>query len=280
MPRQIRFFAGLWTLLEYPCLENEWSLERKFAAVKEAGFEGIGAMLVPETIPLCHKYDLEYILYINADESNWEDSLHQAVDYSPKRVNVHLMDHDTPPGEAVSLWVRMITLAEKLGLDIDLEIHRDTATETPEKSEEIATLYHRETGRGIRWSLDHSHFATVKHLNPPFAPRLLDSPAGQSLVRHMHFRPFNGHHAQIPATDGRGNLTPEFLQYREFADALLASWIAGSPDDAVLHACPENGPRIVGNYGLSCFPDVWLDAIVVRNELRAIWNRLAGRPNK
>lgn len=277
MSRQIRFFAGLWTLREYPAAASEWTLERKFAAVKEAGFEGIGAMMVPETIPLYRKYDLEYILYINADATNWEPSLRGAVEYSPKRVNIHLMDHDTPPAEAVATWIPMMELADRLGLEIDLEIHRDTATETPEKSEEIAALYQRETGRRIRWSLDHSHFATVKHLNPPFAPRLLDSPGGTGDVRHIHFRPFNGHHAQIPATDGRGNLTPEFTQYRDFAETLLASWIGQSPDDAVLYACPENGPRIVGNYGLSCFPDVWLDAIVVRDELRAIWNRLTAR---
>lgn len=277
MPRQIRFFAGLWTLREYPSAASEWTLEKKFAAVKEAGFEGIGAMLVPETIPLCRKYDLEYILYLNADASNWKESLHNAVEYSPKRVNIHLMDHDTPPAEAVATWIPMMELADRLGLAIDLEIHRDTATETPEKSGEIAALYLRETGREIRWSLDHSHFATVKHLNPPYAPRLIDSPGGTRDVRHIHFRPFNGHHAQIPATDGRGNLTPEFIQYRDFAEALLASWIEQSPDDAVLYACPENGPRIVGNYGLSCFPDVWLDAIVVRDELRAIWNRLTAQ---
>ncbi|RYD43012.1 MAG: xylose isomerase [Verrucomicrobiaceae bacterium] len=276
MAREIRFFAGLWTLLEYPAPDRGWTLERKFEAVKDAGFEGIGAMFVPETIPLCRKFDLEYILYINADASNWGTSLRKAVEYSPVRVNIHLMDHDTTPREAVATWIPMMELAEKLGLQIDLEIHRDTATETPEKSEEIASLYLAETGREIRWSLDHSHFATVKHLNPPFAPRLLESPTGIGDVRHMHFRPFNGHHAQIPATDGKGNLTPEFIQYREFAEALLATWISRSPGDAVLHACPENGPRIVGNYGLSCFPDVWQDAIVVRNELRSIWSRLNG----
>jgi len=124
MSQQLRSFAGLWTLREYPAPDSEWSLDEKFAAVKAAGFDGIGGMLIPETIPLCGKYGLDYILYINADPSNWEESLRQAVAYKPKRVNVHLMDHDTPPEDAVATWIDMVALAEQLGLHIDLEIHR------------------------------------------------------------------------------------------------------------------------------------------------------------
>lgn len=273
MPRQLRTFAGLWTLREYPTSESEWSLDEKFAAVKSAGFKGIGGMLVPEVIPLCGKYGLEYILYLNADITNWKAQLHQAVAYRPKRINIHLMDHDTPPEDAVALWIDMVDLADQLGLSIDLEIHRDTATETPEKCDRIGDLFRNLTGKEIVWSLDHSHFSTVKHLNPPFAPRLLGSRELTSLVRHIHFRPFNGHHAQIPATDGHGNLTPEFRLYLDFAEALLRHWFESTPDDAILYACPENGPRSSG-YALSCFPDVWLDAIVVRDELQKIWNRL------
>ena len=275
MPRQLRTFAGLWTLREYPAADREWSLEEKFAAVKKAGFEGIGGMLDPNTIPLCEKYGLEYILYINADLPNWEAQLRQAVDYHPARINIHLMDHDTPPEAAVALWIEMVNLADQLGLLIDLEIHRDTATETPEKCALIDELFKQRTGRQIVWSLDHSHFSTVKHLNPPFAPRLLGSREMTALVRHIHFRPFNGHHAQIPATDGHGNLTPEFLLYLDFAEALLKHWLESAPEDAILHVCPENGPRSSG-YALSCFPDVWLDAIVIRDQLRKIWDRLKG----
>jgi sugar phosphate isomerase/epimerase len=275
MPRHLRSFAGLWTLREYPTADAEWSLEEKFAAVKAAGFDGIGGLLIPETIPLCEKYGLDYILYINADPSNWENSLRQAVAYQPQRINIHLMDHDTPPEDAVATWIEMVDLAEQLGVHLDLEIHRDTATETPEKCGIIGARFKELTGKEIVWSLDHSHFSTVKHLNPPFAPRLLGSRELTALVRHIHFRPFNGHHAQIPATDGRGSLTPEFGLYLEFAEALLAQWLEAAPEDAVLYACPENGPRSSG-YALSCFPDVWLDAIVIRDELRKIWDRLSG----
>ena len=37
------------------------------------------------------------------------------------------------------------------------------------------------------------------------------------LANQMHFRPFNGQHAQVPALDAKGNLTREFLDWLEFA---------------------------------------------------------------
>jgi hypothetical protein len=270
---EIRFFAGLWTLREYPDAAGEWSVGKKFEAVKAAGFEGIGGRFVPEAPRLCEELGLDYVLYIDAGTAGFEDQFRRAADYLPKRVNVQLGDHDTPPEAAAAAWISMVELAETLSLPIDLELHRDTATETPEKAAAIASIFRRRTGRPIRWCLDHSHFAVAKHLMPPFAPRLLDPRDFEGEVRQIHFRPFNGHHAQIPATDGRGKLSAEFRDYLAFADELLACWLASAPADAVLFASPENGPRIAGSYGLSCFPDVWQDAIVVRDELRKLWRK-------
>ena len=38
---EIRFVANLWTLVEHPSGQDEWSLAEKVAAVKEAGCDGI-----------------------------------------------------------------------------------------------------------------------------------------------------------------------------------------------------------------------------------------------
>jgi hypothetical protein len=107
---------------------------------------------------------------------------------------------------------------------------------------------------------------------PPFAPRLLTTPKLLQIARQIHFRPFNGHHCQVPVTDGRGKPSLEIKDYLEFLDALLASWFAGAKGGEVLYACPENGPVISG-YGLSSFPDVWKDAIVLRGEIDRLWKK-------
>jgi len=153
-------------------------------------------------------------------------------------------------------------------LEIDLEVHRDTCTETPEKVYEIAALYQKATGKKIRFCWDFSHIAVVKHLAPPYAARILVRPDLVQLARQFHFRPFNGHHCQVPVTDGKGDESPELKPYLEFLDATLACWFAGAKGGEVLYACPELGPF---DYALSCFPNVWKDAIYLRGKIEALW---------
>ncbi|MSU72957.1 MAG: xylose isomerase [Opitutus sp.] len=271
MKPALKFFAGLWTLCGYPEPGREWSLAEKFAEVKRQGFDAIGGRFVPEAPELCAAHGLDYILYLDADGSDYADELRRAVAWRPRRVNVQLCDHDTPPEEAARVWIAMEALARDLGLAIDLELHRDTATETPEKAFAIADLFRAATGRIARFCLDFSHFAVTKHLMPPFAPRLLARPEVIAGARQIHLRPFNGHHAQVPATDGRGQLTPEFRDYLVFVEELFALIQSNAGADEVVYACPENGPPTPGGYALSCFPDVWQDAIRVRDETRRRW---------
>ena len=37
----LRHIANLWTLVQHPSKEAEWSLEQKLRAIKEAGFDGV-----------------------------------------------------------------------------------------------------------------------------------------------------------------------------------------------------------------------------------------------
>jgi hypothetical protein len=266
----LKQFAGLWTLQQQPSAKSEWSLEEKFRQVKKAGFDAIGSGLIPETIPLCEKYGLDYVLYIDANAKTYRERLEAAVEFKPARINVQMCDHDTPPKEAAKVWVKLAALADKLKLQADLEVHRDTCTETPEKVYEIAALYQKATGKKVRFCWDFSHLAAVKHIYPPYSKRLLVRPDLVQLSRQMHFRPFNGHHAQIPATDGKGQETPEIKPYVEFLDELLACWLKGAKGGEVLYVCPEFGP-IASGYGLSAFPNVWQDAIWLRAKTEALW---------
>jgi hypothetical protein len=198
--------------------------------------------------------------------------LKAAQTVKPARINVQFCDHDTLPREAIKAWLKMDALAEKMGLNIDLEVHRDTCTETPEKVYEIAELYKKATGKLLRFCWDYSHFAVVKHIYPPYANRLLTRPDLVQLARQCHFRPFNGHHCQIPALDAKGNETPEIKPYLEFIDAFFKCWLEGAKGGEVLYVCPEFGP-IPSGYGLSCFPNVWKDAIFLHEKTEALWKK-------
>jgi hypothetical protein len=191
-----------------------------------------------------------------------------------RHINVQMDDHDTPPAVAVKHWIKMEREAEKTGgVVVSLEVHRDTCTETPEKAYEIAERYHRATGRLLKFTFDFSHVACVKHLAPAnYAARILTHP---DLIRHSeqcHFRPFNGHHCQVPVTH-RGALTPEVKHYLAFAGELMRVWKAGKANAApTLFACPEMGPYH-GGYNVTGFPPAWPDAIVLRDELAQAWRR-------
>ena len=269
-PPVLKQFASLWTLTQQPSAGREWSLEEKFKQAKKAGFDAMGGGPSPEIAALCQKHEMEYVCYIDGNRKTYREKLEAAQSVNPARINVQLCNHDTPPKEAAAVWVKMAALAEKMGLKADLEVHRDTCTETPEKVYEIADLYKKTTGHKIRFSWDFSHVAVVKHLNPPYANRLLVRPDLIQLARQMHFRPFNGHHCQVPATDRKGRETAEIKPYFEFIDALLACWLTGAKGGEVLYVCPEFGP-VPGGYGLSVFPNVWKDAIYVREKTEALW---------
>jgi hypothetical protein len=263
-------FAGLWTMQDQPLGKKEWSLDEKFKEAKKAGFEAVGSGVNPEFVPLCERYGLEFVCYIDANMKTYKDKLEAARTMKPARINVQMCDHDTPPKEAAKVWEKLAPLAEKMGLQVDLEVHRDTCTETPEKVYEIAALYKKATGKKVRFCWDFSHIAAVKHIYPPYANRLLVQPDLVQLSRQMHFRPFNGHHAQVPATDGKGNATPEIKPYLEFLDAVFACWFKAAKGGEVLYVSPEFGP-IASGYGLSAFPNVWKDAIWLKEKTEALW---------
>jgi len=269
-PPVLKQFAGLWTLTHQPSAKKEWSLDQKFLEAKKAGFDAVGGGADPKVVPLCEKYGMDYVCYIDATMKTYKEKLEAAQAVNPARINVQLCDHDTLPKESVQVWVKLAALAEKMKLQADLEVHRDTCTETPEKVYEIAALYKKATGKKVRFCWDFSHLAVVKSIHTPYANQLLEQPDLVQLARQMHFRPFNGHHVQIPTRDAKGNETVEIKAYLEFVDAVLACWMKTAKSGDVMYACPEFGPAISG-YGLSTFPNVWKDAIWLRGKIEGIW---------
>ena len=164
----------------------------------------------------------------------------------------------------------MDLVADELGMDVSIEMHRDTGTETPEKTFAIADGYEKATRKKLKMNFDFSHFALTKGLRPPFFERLTVRPDLIWVANQLHLRPFNGHHCQIPVIDHRGAHTPEFTDWLEFVDGLIGLWLQKAAPGATLWTCPE---LIGGAYGLSTFPKNWVQAKVVREELDKIWNR-------
>jgi hypothetical protein len=278
---EIAHIAALWSLDGHPSVGKPWSLLKKLQAIKAAGFEGAAGLLTPEHRRLADKAGLPHLLgYISSDDpGEFAAKIRAQKAGGAVHINVQMDNHDTPPALAVRHWMRMRREAERIGgVVVSLEVHRDTCTETPEKTYEIAERYHKATGEMILLNFDFSHFAVVKHLRTSdYVPRLLDHPDLVRNSQQCHFRPFNGHHCQVPVTH-RGRLTDEVRSYLVFVEAVLRLWGSAPRNrNRTLFICPEMGPYIGfgpgGGYNIAGLPPAWPEAIVLRRELASAWRR-------
>jgi hypothetical protein len=97
-------------------------------------------------------------------------------------------------------------------------------------------------------------------------PRLIQN------SRQFHFRPFNGHHCQVPVTDGTGRLSTEFRQWLPVLDRMIDTWLAVDQRDENFYACPEMGP-VRGGYNLAQLPNSWEDARILGGIIASSWKR-------
>lgn len=275
-PRLVRC-ATLWSLERHPSDARPWTLERKVAAIAAAGFDGVSDAPSPALAPLLRKHGLEVMGRLDTGTARGVRSrLAAQVTAGARLINVQLGDHDTPPARAAAVAVELVRVGRAVGAEVHIETHRDTATETPEKYAEIARRYRAATGELLPTTWDHSHFAVSKHLlAPSFVPRLLRDRALIQHSRIFHCRPFNSQHCQVPVTNGRGRLTPEFKDYLAFVEELFLVWLQGPRPGDELWVCPELGSSV--GYHLSVHPPVWPDTLRCQKELDGAWSRALRR---
>ncbi|HEV2435215.1 MAG TPA: xylose isomerase [Verrucomicrobiae bacterium] len=272
----LRHIANLWTFLGHPSPENEWSLEQKLRAIKEAGFDGVCWAGSPELGRAVKKLGLIFIGGMSSGKAaEFPRLLQEQKDAGAHHVNVQLADDDTLTPEALDLAQSLVQEGRKLGLEPAVEVHRDTCTETPGKTYALADAYQKVTGELLPISWDFSHISVVKHLHPGnYAERMIVRPDLIRRAQQFHFRPFNGHHAQVPVSDGKGHLTQEVKDWLPFAEAVLRCWLDGNRNtDREIFICPEMGP-VVGGYALSTFPNSWEEAKILRGEIDKLWKKV------
>ena len=274
---QLVMCATTWSMIGYPSPKREWSVERKLRAIKAGGFDGVCAFITPEMAALARQLGLRLMSGFDAKSvADAMPRLRAQRDAGVKFINIQLLNHDTPPAKTAPVAVKLIRAARQLGLAVHIETHRDTSTETPEKFDEIARLYQRATGELMPVTWDHSHFAVSKHMLPPdYSRRLLAWPKLIQASQMFHLRPFNSQHCQVPVTNGRGVLTPEFRDYLAFTEDLFVCWLKGPRPGNELWVCPELG--MSHGYHVSTDPHAWPEVLRERQELLGSWKRALRR---
>jgi sugar phosphate isomerase/epimerase len=272
----LRHIANLWTLMQHPSRDAEWSLDQKLAAIKDAGFDGVCWAGSPELWEGAQRHGLIFVGGMaSGNATEFPKILEDLKRDGAHHINVQLAADDVLTPQALELTLTLMQQAKRLGLEPAVESHRGTCTETPEKTYALADAYHAATGELLPISWDFSHFAVVKHLVPcNFVERLLIRPDLIQRAQQFHFRPFNGHHVQVPITYAKGDLTQEVRDWLPFAEALLNCWLDGNRNTTrEIFICPELGP-VDGGYALSTFPNSWEDAKVLRLVIDDLWKKV------
>jgi sugar phosphate isomerase/epimerase len=255
-------------------------VETKAKKVLEAGFDGMSAGSGAELAGALSKHGLELVGGVDCPSVEAaEGRLKGFKEIGATHVNVQMCDHDTPTATAVKVARAVMEAGKKLDMKPAIETHRDTCTETPEKALALAETYEKRYKERLRMNFDHSHPAIIKQLRPSdYWPRLSDRLDLWQMSDLIHFRPFTGSHCQVPVTDGNGKLDRDFVTWRDnYLEPALASWIRGAKGKRTLYAVPELGPQGSG-YALACFPDIWVDAIRAKDEIKKVWRKLTLGP--
>src|ERR1700731_2643433 len=276
----LRQIASLWSLRDYPHPDAPWEPETQLDAVRAAGFDGGTGRAGRQHGQLAIERNLIVVGFLSSgDDAEFGRLLDAQKEAGARHINVQLADHDTPTREALRLTHRLFEEADRIGeLEISIEVHRDTCTETPEKTYALADAYFSETGQLLPITWDFSHPAIVKHLQPKdFSSRLLDRPELVLRASQFHFRPFNGHHCQVPVTAGDGSLARELREWLPFVADTFSLWLKGNRyTEREIFVVPEMGPASSG-YNLDGLPNSWEEAVKLRPILENLWSEVSLR---
>jgi len=284
--QKLDIYQSLWAMELRRPDGFEWAIEKKFEMCREAGYDGLAIDLVDTDIaatkslrPLYERYGLGCI--ITSFPKSIEDLrpvLVAAREFQAKFVNVIGLVMPLRVEEAVPVLRAWMAMADEIGVPIFFETHRNCIT-----NDLYFTLLLMEAVPEMRLCADLSHYLVDREFRHPL------SAADQALIDRILERSdaFQGR----VASREQIQVQIAFPQHQKWLDLFLGWWEAGfrlwrarAPDDAVLNFQCELGPphdyAITGpdDYEMS---DRWTEALLIRDRVRAIWQRLeaeAARP--
>ncbi len=266
-PRALELYASLWSLRGYPRRGREWSWQRKFAAIADAGFDGVYA---PPARELAGRRTLRYRAVASFRRRDEIGAVFAAaVALGAESIDIQLGTAEMPQTAALALLREVRRQAERHQLPFAVETHRATVTETREKTVALARRYRQDVSEALPLCLDHSHHALVGHLAPPFWPALNRPAWLLGAAGRFHLRPFNGHHAQLPARTAGGRRTPEYRDWLGYVRDLFAALARQRRSEAVVAVIEVGHDRPA--YWLSGFPDTWREVCTVARDVKRLW---------
>ncbi|QIG98311.1 MULTISPECIES: sugar phosphate isomerase/epimerase family protein [unclassified Bradyrhizobium] len=280
MAQQLRVLQSLWAMERRLADEGEWPLQTQLAMIRDAGFDGAGVRFIDPA------FAREVTGFLRAHGMIW-----QAQCY-PKRVDdlkpvlelvaqlgadhVNLQPDIRPRllADCIPLLEGWRRLAAEAGVAVHVETHRDRMT-----TDLFFTLDLLDCFPDLRLTADLSHYLVgrefawpVDDVNHAMIHRILDNAWG------IHGRIASREQVQIslgfPQHQGWVSLFTDWWDYA------IRSWRKRAGPDATLTFLCELGPSpyaITGPDGRE-LSDRWHDALVMKDMIRALWERIANEP--
>ncbi len=263
---------SLWSLLKLPMnAPTEWTLDEKFARVREAGFAGVECWLSPEE-EQAHKDALDrhgLRLTLGHHPHSLDDvrrTVAQAVRLNAQFVFAQPLTPYAPLSEAVPFLREAVKIGNDAGMPFFIETHRGNL---PESLNQALALI--DAMPEIRFTGDFSHFVVVGEFYGWEDERAVERmmPVLERTC-HLHGRISNGEQVQVDVGDGTGDTAQFFVRIWE---AAMRCWLKDAGPGDVFPFASELGPP---RYAITVpngreFSDRWQQSLVMKRLAEQAW---------
>ncbi len=273
--QKLEVFQSLWGMEQRIPDTPEPSMDENFSKVAEAGFDGICVDLGADEVDQFTEASQYYEKYglgcmVNAFPEQLDDLqpvLKLAKDFDACMVNVIGGIMPIVPADAVPVIYRWIEDAEKTGMPLLFETHRDGLLNDLYYTLQIIDLVPE-----IRLCADLSHFVVDREFRSPI-PYVDQEYIHRVLERSDCFQGRIANREQV-------QIQINFPQHQEWVDIFKDWWKEGmrmwrdrNDDDATLVFLCELGPRPYAiTDGEQCeLSDRWEEALQIRQWVQNIW---------
>lgn len=273
---RLRFAHALWGLIGLPfnCGPDnkpEWTLDEKFARVKDAGFEAVECWLDDnnerEVKDALARHGLRLTLgHRPYSLDDVQTTLERAKRLEADFFFAQPASAFTPLDDVVKIVSEGRKMANDAGFAFFVETHRGNWTETIPQ-----TLQLLERVPDIRFTADLSHFVVVGEFYG-WEDEGADAHMMPILERtsHMHGRISSGEQVQVDVGDGNNDTGKFFIRLWTHC---MKHWLQGAKPGDVLQFTPELGPP---RYAITTpegreISDRWEQSLVLKKMAEQAW---------
>lgn len=269
-----------WAMTKIGEQGEEWSLEKKFEKLAEAGFQGInGALPAPEEAERWRRLLDEYKFSFSIGAfpravSDLTELIPRAREFGVQHINLQVMDSFVVGEEAVALLAGLAEEGRKAGMPVFIETHRGRVTQ-----DLIRTARYVRAIPDLRLTIDLSHYVVageVREITPPLEA-LFDE-----LLRRtscIHARVSNGEQVQVDV--GPNGEHPMFGHFKRWWLKGMGYWLRETQPGDVFPFVTELGPpdyaitRSRDSFGQrEEISDRWQQALLLKNTAEELWAEL------